>query len=234
MRLFCLVHGSTQNPSCWDLLIPELERRGHHAVCPDLPVDEPDASALRYADVIAAAIPPGNNDAIVVAHSASGLFLPLVPGRRRVRRLVYLAAVIPRIGASLMDQAREDQDMFHPRWIGKDPTKDAETAREFLFHDCSPAAAEWALGRMRVLFARRAIFEICPLQVWPEVPSSCIVCADDRTIQPAWLSNAARERLGVEAIWIPGGHCPHVSRPRELAEVLDRIAALDQFPAWCP
>src|SRR5260370_22450525 len=94
MSLFCLVHGSTQNASCWDLVIPELVRRGHEAVRMNLPTNEPEASATRYADVIAQAIPADRDDAIVVAHSASGLFLPLVPEKRRVRRLVFLAAVI--------------------------------------------------------------------------------------------------------------------------------------------
>src|ERR1022692_1815598 len=103
--MFCLVHGSTQDSSGWDLLVPELERLGHEAVRVDLPND-PAASATRYADVIAEAIPPDLQDVTVVAHSASGLFLPLVPSRRPVRRLVFLAAVLPRIGASLIDQIK--------------------------------------------------------------------------------------------------------------------------------
>jgi hypothetical protein len=83
MSLFCLVHGSTQNASCWDLLIPELAKRGHEAVRMNLPTNEPEASATRYADVIAKTIPDGRDDTVVVAHSASGLFLPLVPQKRR-------------------------------------------------------------------------------------------------------------------------------------------------------
>jgi len=104
----------------------------------NLPINEPDASATRYADVIAAAIPAHRDDAIVVAHSASGLFLPLVSGRRCVRRLVFLAAVIPQIGKSFLHQAKEDKRIFNPEWLGKDPTKDEQIARQFLFHDCPP------------------------------------------------------------------------------------------------
>jgi pimeloyl-ACP methyl ester carboxylesterase len=234
MALFCLVHGSTQNASCWDLLIPELDRRGHETVRMNLPADEPEASATRYADAIAEAIPEKRADVIVVAHSAGGLFLPLVPERRRVRHLVFLAAVIPRVGASLVDQIKEDKSMFHPEWIGKDPTKDEQAAREFLFHDCSAEAIDWALGTMRLMFARRAILETCPLEVWPDVPSSCIVCVNDRTIQPQWLLRAARERFGTVPIEMPGGHCPHVSRPGELAQVLAGIARRSRSPISPP
>ena len=49
MSLFCLVHGSMQNASGWELLVSELRKRGHRAVCVNLPTDEPEASATRYA-----------------------------------------------------------------------------------------------------------------------------------------------------------------------------------------
>jgi hypothetical protein len=50
-----------------------------------------------------------------------------------------------------------------------------------------------------------------------------IVCTEDRTITPAWQRKAARELLGVEPTALPGGHCPHVSRPEALAYVLERV-----------
>ncbi len=220
MSLFCLVHGSTQNSTCWDLLIPELQQRGHESVRVNLPTSEPDASATRYADVIAEAIPPSRDDVFIVAHSASGLFLPLVPERRSVQRLVFLAAVIPQIGKSLLDQAEEDRTMLNPEWIGKEPTKDEQVARQFLFHDCSPEITDWALQRMSLMFARQAVLEICPLKKWLAVPSSYILCTEDRTLQPDWSRRAAREWLRSDPIELPGGHCPYASRPGKLAEIL--------------
>jgi pimeloyl-ACP methyl ester carboxylesterase len=56
------------------------------------------------------------------------------------------------------------------------------------------------------------------------VPCSYILCRDDRTATPSWARRAARERLGVEPIEVPGGHCPMLSHPRELAEALERCA----------
>jgi pimeloyl-ACP methyl ester carboxylesterase len=220
MSLFCLVHGSAQNASGWDLLVAELELRGHEVARMNLPTGEPEASATRYAEVIAQAIPAGRDDAIVVAHSASGMFLPLVPDRRRVQRLVFLAAIVPQVGTSLREQALTDKRMFNPDWLGKNPTTDEETARQFLFHDCSEEATRWALGTLSLMYARQAILETCPLQVWPDIPSAYIVCAEDRTIRPEWSRRVAKERLGVSAIELPGGHCPFVSRPRELAACL--------------
>jgi pimeloyl-ACP methyl ester carboxylesterase len=223
VSLFCLVHGSTQNAAGWGLLMRELRKSGHEVVAPELPKNEPDASATRYAEVIAAAIPAGRDDVIVVAHSASGLFLPLVPQRQKVRRLVFLAAVIPQIGKSLRDQFNEDKEILNPDWLGKDPTKDRALADKFLFHDCSPEVRDWAWGTMSLMFAKQAMLEICPLTAWPDVPSTYVVCTDDRTIQPSWARRAARERLGISAIELSGGHCPYVSRPKELAELLEGL-----------
>ena len=220
MSLFCLVHGSTQHAACWDLLVPELERRKHETLRVQLPGDEPDASATRYADVIAGVIPKERDDSSVVAHSASGIFLPLVPERCPVRQLVFLAAVVPLTGKSMVDQAKEDKTMLNPDWLGKDPTKDEQVARQFLFHDCTPETTEWALGTLRLMYAGQALLETCPLEVWPDVPCSYVLCQEDRTINPEWSRRVARERLGVEAIELEGGHCPYLSRPVELAEVL--------------
>lgn len=219
MSTFCLVHGSTQDSSGWDLLVPELLRLGHEAVRMDLPND-PAASATRYADLIAEAMPADPEGVTVLAHSASGLFLPLVPSRRDLRRLVFLAAVLPQIGTSLIDQLKANPSMLNPEWLGKNPVDDDPTALQFLFHDCSPETAAWALTTRRLTNARQAIVETCPLERWPAVPCTYILCTGDRTIQPDWSRQAARERLGSEALELPGGHCPHVSRPRELAEML--------------
>jgi len=222
MSLFCLVHGSTQDPSGWNLLVPALKQLGHDTILVDLPTDRPEAGGTEYADRIADSIE--GDDAIVVAHSASGLFLPLVPAKRRVARMIFLAAVIPQIGKSLIDQVRSEPDMMNPDWLGKNPIDDDRVAMEFLFHDCSPDVARWAMTTRRLMMARQAMLEVFPLEHWPSVPCSSIVCAADRTIQPAWSRRVARERLGLEPIELDGGHCPHVSRPGALAQVLHRIS----------
>ena len=190
----------------------------------DLPSDTPEASAVAYAGGIVKALPVDSSDVVVVAHSASGIFLPLVAAQKPFRRMVFLAAAIPKIGLSFLDQFQAEPDMLHGDWVGKDPTKDDAVAMNFLFHDCSTDVARWALTTRRLMFAKQAIIEKCPLDVWPNVAASYIVCQDDRTFSAEWSRRASRERLGVDAIEIPGGHCPHVSRPVELARVLAEVS----------
>ncbi len=228
MSVFCLVNGSTQNPLCWKLLVPELERLGHQTVTPSLPVDEPAASGTRYAEVIAQALEDTSDDVVLVGHSASGMFIPLVPGLRSILRLVYLAALIPKPGASIRDQLTADPDMLNPEWVaacrsGNDPSTNDEAAIAFLFHDCQPEEINLGLTTRMRMYAERAMAEIFQLEALPDVPSSYIVCAEDRTITPDWSRRTARERLGVDAVELPGGHCPYLSRPVQLADMLIKM-----------
>jgi len=154
------------------------------------------------------------------------LFLPLVAKQRPVARMVFLAATIPQIGKSARQQLHSDPDMVCPEWVGKDPTKDTQQAIKFLFHDCSPEVAHWALSTLRLMYAQRALMEVCPLDMWPSVPSSYVLCREDWTLNPNWWRVASRQRLGSDAIEINSGHCPHISRPAELAGLLSRMANL--------
>ena len=112
--------------------------------------------------------------------------------------------------------------MFNPAWVGQNPMDD-EVALEFVFHDCPPSRLEWALSTRIYFYAKRALEEPCPLTTWPPVLATYIACTEDRTITPAWQRRAAREWLGVEPVELPGGHCPHVSRPETLADALERV-----------
>lgn len=243
MTLFCLVHGAYQGASSWDLLIPELEARGHKAVAMDLPIENPSATLSDFADAVIQALPKAEDDIVLVGHSMAGTVIPIVASRRRVRKLVFLGALIPHPGtstvdqffdemdsdmlkevgyklpaASIIDRFRSEPNMFNPAALKDSP--DDTLAMELLFHDCEPDVARWAVSKLRVQKTMAPFFDVTPLQVFPDVECAYIVCADDRTVSPAWSRYAARKRLGVDAIEVPGGHCPHISRPAQLASIL--------------
>jgi pimeloyl-ACP methyl ester carboxylesterase len=251
MSLFCLVHGGFQGAWCWDLLIPHLQAQGHKAVAMDLPIDDPSATLSRYVDVVVRALPETEKDVVVVAHSLAGAFIPLIATRYPIHRLVFLAGLIPHPGMSVLDQCydeidlnalkatsyqlpdtskfeqlRDEPDMYDPAFLKINPNEQSEAvAMEFLFHDCEPEVARWAISKLRNQRSLAHAFEVIPLEALPDLEYAYIVCSDDRTLSPAWSRYAARKRLGVEAIEIPGGHCPHLSRPAHLAEVLGEIAS---------
>jgi pimeloyl-ACP methyl ester carboxylesterase len=136
---------------------------------------------------------------------------------------VWLAAWVPDPGANFLeDTGRNLEAAFDPGWIGQDPIEDDAVAAAFLYHDCDDATRTWALSTRRLSLPLGVYGE--RLALAPEVPSTYVVAAHDRTIRPEWQRRMARERLGVEPVELPTGHCPNVSRPDRLAELLVEVA----------
>jgi pimeloyl-ACP methyl ester carboxylesterase len=226
-----LVHGSYHGAWCWEPLIPELEQRGHRVTAVDMPISDPSAGAGRYAEVVVDAI--ASLDApVLVGHSMSGVVIPLVAARRPVSRMLFLAAFLPIPGRSVNEQRQAEpiDAQVAPataEWtaLGDDVWMvGPNTATEIFFHDASPEVAAWAVARLRPQ-CYRVMGEVSPLAIWPQVPSDYVVCRDDRATNPAWGRQAARDRLGVEAVEIDGGHSPFLTRPAELADLMDSLIA---------
>lgn len=70
----------------------------------DLPCEDPNATFSDYAEVAIHAWRAVDDDLVVVGHSLAGLTIPLIAARRPIRELVFLYALIPEPGKSLVDQ----------------------------------------------------------------------------------------------------------------------------------
>jgi pimeloyl-ACP methyl ester carboxylesterase len=227
---FALVHGAYHGAACWARVVPELEATGHRAVAMDLPCDDPAAGVSEYADAVVRALDDAgaDDDVIVVGHSLGGLTIPVVAARRPVGRLVFLAAVVPVPARTLTEGA--ETPAIDPEFVaaildngdGTASFREDAIARWFT-HDAPVADAAWLAEGLRAQ-ASTPMAKPSPLDNWPDVPTSYIVCGDDRIIPPDWQRRVARERLGVEPIELAAGHNPMVSRPAELAAALAGLA----------
>ncbi|MBH8563097.1 alpha/beta hydrolase [Nostoc sp. CENA67] len=244
MSLFCLVHGAFQGTWCWDLLIPYLDAQGHKTLAMDLPIENASATLSQFADTVIQALPNTDDDIVLVGHSMAGTIIPLVAEAVKVRQLVFVAALIPYPGISTLDQFshsldsdtlksfnyqpkepsilqqfHNEPDMFEPGSVGKDFSDEA-VLRDLFLHDCQPDVAQWAISKSRSQQCMAYIYETNPLKALPSVERKYIVCTNDRILSPVWSRYAARQRLGVDAIELACGHCPHLSCPELLASVL--------------
>lgn len=219
MAAFALIHGGGGSAWDWHLVVPELERRGHLAVAVDLPCERESAGWWDYADTVAGndAL-TGRRDLVVVGHSLGGFTAPLVCVRMPVALVVLLAAMIPRPG-----------ELFE-RWWESSGFEDSGLDDVF-YHDVPAALASEARRRERNEDSR-ALREPWPLDGWPATPTRYVLCRDDRMFTAVWARRHARERLGIEADEMPGGHYVTLSRPGELAERLHLYAGgLSPAPA---
>src|SRR5581483_5756165 len=165
------IHGAWHGAWCWERLIPELERRGHRAVAVDLPCDDPGPGIMDNARLVAGA----GDDVVVVGHSLGGIVAPVVPRLRPVRRVVFLAALIPRPGRSLGDVLASEPDATTeefaklPRHVGDQGSVswDPEVAESFFYRACDPDTARWAAARLRTQYWTTSR-EPCPLDRWPD------------------------------------------------------------------
>jgi pimeloyl-ACP methyl ester carboxylesterase len=169
-------------------------------------------------------------DVVLVGHSLGGITIPVVATRRPVSRLVFLCALVPEPGRSLDETIRADGPPSTDEWVNARriahpdgaASWEPESAISAMYHDCPPELARWAASQLRrqVWTTSR---EPCPLERWPEVPSSYILGTEDKAFPPEWARRIAKERLDVEAVELPGGHSPMLARPRHLAEVLSDL-----------
>ncbi|MGZ5392177.1 MAG: alpha/beta fold hydrolase [Mycobacterium sp.] len=232
MTTFALVHGGYHDAWCWGRLTPLLQQAGNGVVTMDLPLEDSTATFDTYADVVCSALDDCGDDVVLVGHSYAGNTIPLVAARRPVRHLVFLCAMIPDVGRSLVEQLTDKPEMLNPiyeqglsalddqlcqRWI------DLGIARDIFYFDCDEQIAQAALGRLRPQSVNPALFPFS-LTEHPTLPTTYVVCSDDRMLRPEWSLQAVRERLDAELIELPGGHSPMLSQPQVLADLLLRLA----------
>jgi len=230
MSLFALIHGGAHGGWCWELVTPELSRRGHRVVAPDLPFEQEDAGAAEWARTVIAAIDsavsPDDDDVVVVGHSLAGLAVPVVASWRPIRRMVYLAAQVPVPGERYVDYLATQPDAVifdgTPRPDDELPSAGGvswRAAREGFYQDLDEGAARRAWERLRPQ-GMTVFTEVCPIETWPDTPSTYILMRDDRAVGPDWSRRVTRERLGSEPIELDGGHSPFYAQPARLAEIL--------------
>lgn len=233
MATFALVHGAWHGAWCWEKLTPELASRGHRVVVMDLPSDDGSATFDDYADHVCATLgnAPGD-DLVLVGHSLAGNTIPLVAARRPVRRLVYLCALLPLPGESLARQLAGDSQMLHPDYSKGLGERDAEgrrgwvdraSARFHLFGDCDLDTANAAMDRLRPQ-AAHPYTQPFSLTAYPDVASTYVLCTEDGLVNPEWSRRVVPQRLRADVVELPGSHSPFLSRPADLAVVLDGLA----------
>ena len=210
MPTFALIHGGGGSGWDWHLVASELRDRGHVAVAVDLPIEDGTAGWAEYADTVVRAV--GNRrDVVVVGHSLGGFTAPLVCARASVDLLVLVAAMIPSPG-----------ELFSDWW--NNTGYEGSGQDDVFYHDVPPALAAEAMRRERDE-AAKALQQPWPLQSWPDTPTRYLLCRDDRMFPAAWARRHARDRLGIDADEIDGGHYITLARPRQLADRLVAYAA---------
>jgi pimeloyl-ACP methyl ester carboxylesterase len=241
MARFVLVHGAFHGAWCWEPLTAELEAGGHTVQTPDLPGSGDDATPLAqvtldaYADRICAVLSATQEPAILVGHSMGGVAVTQAAARcpERLGALVYVAAFLPADGQSLLDltqlpEGAGDQVQANMVVEGEPPvaTMPRDAAPAVFYGACEPAVAARATERIGPQALAPFVTPVSAPAggALDGVARSYVVCTQDRAIPPALQRRMASERAS-EVAELDADHSPFLSRPHELARLLDRVAA---------
>lgn len=207
---YALIHGAYDVGWYWHLVERELRERGHRTLAPDLPIEDDDATLTDLARFVADAIDEvRDGELVVVGQSWGAIVAPIVAKMAKADALVLVAPMIPLPGETI-EELWEATGWSYP----------GDEAGDLFYHDVESALAAEAKSRERGM-SEATSREPWPLDAWPEILTHVIVGRDDRFFARDWLTGVVRDRLGIEPAELPGGHTLALSRPRELAELLE-------------
>ncbi|MEV4346280.1 alpha/beta hydrolase [Actinoplanes sp. NPDC049596] len=219
-RRILLVHGVWHGSWCWEALVPQLRARGWAPETIDLPSasGDPELGMLADAAAIRERLSQPGDPVTVLAHSYAGI--PVgegAAGLPGVRQLIYLAAHLLKAGETDKDVA--GIDLPDDAYFMVPPPEDAVAT---MYHDVPADVAAAAVSRLRP-HSSRVVVDRTTEAAWQQIPTAAIICDDDRIHAEVYT-----ERLGTwltSVRHLPGSHSPFLSRPGDLAAMIDEIAS---------
>ena len=224
MKNIVLVHGAWADGSGWKGVYDNLVRDGFNVTI----VQEPETSFREDVAATKRVLAQQNGPCILVGHSYGGAVIteagtdPLVVG------LVYVAAHMPDAGENEADDGKRfPSDLSKSGAIKK--TQDGFTYLDpAQFHEYFAAdlSAEQAalMARSQVLNAADNFRAVITTPAWRSKPSWMLVAAKDKTINPD-LERWYAKRAHSHTIEVAGAsHSVYVSRPKEVANVIENAA----------
>ncbi|HEU0198060.1 MAG TPA: alpha/beta fold hydrolase [Nevskiaceae bacterium] len=233
MTTFVLVHGSFHGLWQWGPLLAELDRRGQRAVCVDLPLDDPAADAVDYAQAAMSQIASRlavDDEIAIVGHSLAGYVIPFLAETLPARHLIFLAAALQ---VGLFPNLPPHADMALMPADAVEVTNDglahlpADVARTRLYQDLGQGLQDWACAQLRKQGLKGLLSGEAGRCRSPRVAASTlcsyVVCADDHAVSPDWGRAVIKAVPRLQGHELPGGHSPFLGCPAQLADLLVRI-----------
>lgn len=210
-----LVHGATMDGSGWREVYDNLTADGLKVSVVQLPhtsfADDVEATRL----VLAAQDGP----TVLVGHSYGGAVITEAGFADKVGALVYVAALQPDAGETLMDLSARFPMQINMKMLDDTTFVPApETYRESIAADLPADLTDFmsASSRPMTLEPYSVRFERA---AWHDKPSFGIVATDDRTIAPE-LQHWMYDRSGAQTVEIAASHMVYISRPADVADVI--------------
>ena len=221
-KAIVLVHGGFVDGSGWAGVYRILKNKGYNV----LVVQNPTKSLADDVAATKAAIDSANSDVVLVGHSYGGAVITEAGTHPKVSSLVYITAFAPDKGESVSSLiANPPPGAPVPPIL---PPKDG-----YLFLDRAKFAASFAadveadtasfMADSQVPWGVAALSGAVTDPAWKTKPSHYLVATEDKMIPPP-AQRAMAGRAQAQVTEVPGSHAIYVSKPAEVAEIIQQAA----------
>jgi pimeloyl-ACP methyl ester carboxylesterase len=228
--MFVLIHGGAHGAWCWDPMIPHLDGS---ALAVDLPgrgsrPADLEKLALRdfAASVVADIASAGASRVMLVGHSMAGLTIPRVVDQipERIAAVVLVSCLVPRDGQTLYD-AMPDAAAGRRQTGGAPMQIEPAAAREMFCNDMDASQTRFVLDQLCLEAPGPMTEPVSLAGLRRPVPRSYVKLLRDQALAPALQDEFIRNAgPGCSVYELDAGHNAMISRPRELAAILNRIS----------
>ena len=225
VRNIVLVHGAWADGSGWKGVHDILIKDGYNVSI----VQQPETSFKEDVAATKRLITQQDGPCVVVGHSYGGAVITEAADDPSVAALVYVAAHMPDAGEKESeDGKRFPSDLAKSGAIKKMPDGftyiDPAKFHEYFAADL-PAEQAAFMARSQVLNFADNFSAPITKAAWRTKPSWMVVAASDRAINPElerWYAARAKSHV----VEVPGAsHAVYVSRPKEVAAVIEDAAS---------
>src|SRR6201987_3651766 len=228
VRNIVLVHGAWADGSGWKGVYDILVKDGYNVNI----VQEPETSFKEDVAATKRILALQDGPCILVAHSYGGAVITQAGNDPKVSGLVYIAAHMPDVGENEADDGKRfPSDLSKSDAIKKtldgftylDPTQ----FHEYFAADLPSDQAAF-MARTQVFNAADNFKAVISAAAWRSKPSWMLVATKDRAINPD-LERWYAERAKSHKVEVSGAsHAVYVSRPKEVAALIEEAAARAQ------
>jgi pimeloyl-ACP methyl ester carboxylesterase len=214
-----LVHGAFADGSGWKPVADILKDLGYTVYV----VQEPETTFAADLEATRLVL-ERSGPCVLVGHSYGGMIISEIGVHPAVRSLVYVAAFQPEVGESaggLQERMAPAATSVVPVGGGFVQVKPDAFPEDFAADVPKTLAQFMAISQVPIaaeIFAAKAT-----VAAWKQKPSFAVVTTKDRMINPDLMRFMAT-RAKSETIELPGSHAIFLSRPKEVAALIEKAA----------
>lgn len=217
-----LVHGAFADGSSWSKIIPGLQASGLNVIAVQNPLVslEEDVAATQRAIALM------EGPVLLVGHSYGGMVITEAGNDPKVAGLVYVCALIPNDGQSVIDVTQA----FPPAPGSAEFKQDAsgflslspKGIHEYFAQDL-PAKERGIMVSTQTPWAAKATTTKISTAAWKNRPSWCIIGTEDQMV-PLALARAEANMIKAKTTELKSSHIPMVSMPDKVAKIIIEAA----------